>query len=109
MNRRQFLSKLLAVPIVAAPALELGRKIFLPPLGGWFSNRVLNENSLEDILIDIKNAVDNDGKRIVLQPLYMLVPADFRKVVEPILRETFDRVYSEHEDEWAAIYNGSLV
>jgi hypothetical protein len=35
MNRRGFLASLLAAPLVAVPALDLGRRIFLPPRGGW--------------------------------------------------------------------------
>ena len=43
MNRRGFLASLLAVPVVAAPALDLGRRIFLPPRGGWPSNTLTLE------------------------------------------------------------------
>lgn len=35
MNRRGFIASMLATPLVAFPALDLGRRVFLPPRGGW--------------------------------------------------------------------------
>lgn len=110
MNRRDFFKRLSAVPIGAALAVDpLARTFFLPPPGGWVSSRltgntawflkggphelqyVYRTRALAASLLETKEFV---AARV-------LSVADFKRIVEPQLREVFEKRYSE---EWVRVF-----
>lgn len=64
-----------------------------PIVGGTFSNRLttdaaLSQTSVEQLLIQIRNAVDNNGKRIMLTPEKMVIAPANMFQAEVILKST---------------------
>lgn len=63
MNRRGFLGLLAAaaaVPLVPVPELDVGRRIFLPPRGGWMAGGLLGRYSgfsSSDMLLETGNVL----------------------------------------------------
>ena len=95
MNRRKFLGMISMVPIIAVAIPKSVRTIFLPPSNGWpsyddgvmlygfgypeFSNTLrvdtdLSEKSLEQLLVDIEQAVNRSkGRLIYSRPTQLIV------------------------------------
>lgn len=64
-----------------------------PIVGGTFSNRLttdaaLSQTSVEQLLIQIRNAVDNNGKRITITPEKLLIAPSNTFQAEVILKST---------------------